>query len=162
MWILLRRLMISERILRCEFSSGKSSDLCQKESFWTQNQTLSSASAENRNWGQKGHSGFAGHPSMCVMRHKLELLTSMEHLAEENPLKPAIPGCWDRSVSPDSPGRGGTVKWSLNLLWDIQCLTVVIPQLCRWMWQGRGTFPGEHSQRNISRRTFPEHFTAVL
>lgn len=155
MWILLRRLMISERILSCEFSSGKvlkcvirnhsdhKTKLCPQEVLRTE----------------------------IGARKDTLVLQDTNHQDDSPPWR-----IWLRRIlcpsllsNQQSPGAGtslcpqagvGTVKWSLNVLW-------ACPAFSAWLWSllssaGEGGRAGEHSQKNIPRGTFPEHFTAVL
>lgn len=161
MWILWKRLMILQRILSCEFSSGEvlicvirnhSEHRTKPCAMHCGRQVLRTETGD-RNWGQKGHSGCAGHPSTCVMRHKPAApLTSTKPLAE----RILCPGLLPKQQSPGAgtslwpqPAWGGVgaVKWSLSLLPGIAQHSV-----SGWLWSflssaGRTGKAEEHPQR---------------
>lgn len=154
MWILWRRLMILQRILSCEFSSGEvlicvirnhSEHRTKPCAMHCGRQVLRTETGD-RNWGQK----LGTERTLWLCRTPQHVCdeaqtSSTTHLHKafgwENPLsrsapKPAIPWCWDKPVSPASLGGGRSSKMKpQSAPWDCpalsQWLTVVIPQLCR-------------------------------
>lgn len=171
MWIQLRRLIILERILSCEFSSGKvlicvirihfkhRTKLCPQKVLRTEIGArkdilvLQDTPACVR-WGtnQQDYSP----PWNIWLRRILcpSLFSSQQSLDAGT------------NLCPQAAQAGvGTVKWSLNLLWDCPAFSA---WLCSFLSSaGESGRAGEHSQRNIPRGTFPEehsteYFTAVL